>query len=84
MNKFDLKNRVSVVTGAAQGFGFAIAKKFLDCGAEVIAWDIDKEALNMAQKNLKVQEDMGQLYTYNNFLMLLNCFLYVIKFFFAG
>ena len=49
MNKFDLKNRVSVVTGGAQGFGFAIAKKFLDCGAEVIAWDIDKKALNKAQ-----------------------------------
>ena len=49
MNKFDLNNRVSVVTGGAQGFGFAIAKKFLDCGAEVFVWDIDKAALNKAR-----------------------------------
>ena len=52
MNKFDLNNRVSVVTGGAQGFGLAIAKKFLECGAEVIAWDIDKEALNKAQEKI--------------------------------
>ena len=67
MNKFDLKNRVSVVTGAAQGFGFAIAKKFLDCGAEVIAWDIDKEALNIAQKNLKNEKFITQIVDITNF-----------------
>ena len=50
MNKFDLINRVSVVTGGAQGFGLAIAKKFLECGAEVIAWDIDKAELNKAKQ----------------------------------
>ena len=30
MNKFDLNNRVSVVTGGAQGFGFAITERFIN------------------------------------------------------
>ena len=67
MNKFDLKNRVSVVTGGAQGFGLAIAKKFLDCGAEVIAWDIDKEELNKAQENLKNEKFIIQIVDITNF-----------------
>ena len=42
MNNINLNNKVAVVTGGAQGFGLAITKKFLDSGAEVIIWDIDK------------------------------------------
>ena len=48
MIKFNLSNRIAIVTGGAQGFGLAITKKFLDCGAEVIVWDIDKSALNLS------------------------------------
>ena len=44
MNKYDLSGKVAIVTGGAQGFGLAITKKFLDSGAEVIIWDIDKAA----------------------------------------
>ena len=29
MNKFDLKNKLAIITGGAQGFGLDIAKKFL-------------------------------------------------------
>ena len=29
MNKIDLKNKVAIVTGGAQGFGLAIVEKFL-------------------------------------------------------
>ena len=32
MIKFDLSNRVAVITGGAQGFGFAIAKRFIQSG----------------------------------------------------
>ncbi|SVD33544.1 uncharacterized protein METZ01_LOCUS386398, partial [marine metagenome] len=39
MNQYNLKNRIAIVTGGAQGFGYAIAKRFLDSGAEVIIWD---------------------------------------------
>ena len=42
MHQFDLKNRTAVITGGAQGFGFDIAKKFLNSdAAHVIIWDID-------------------------------------------
>jgi 3-oxoacyl-[acyl-carrier protein] reductase len=41
LNQFDLKGRRAVVTGAAQGFGRAIAERFLDSGASVSLWDLD-------------------------------------------
>ena len=67
MNKFDLKNRVSVVTGGAQGFGLSIAKKFLESGAEVIAWDIDKEELNKAKESLKNEKFITEVVDITNF-----------------
>ena len=67
MNKFDLNNRVSVVTGGAQGFGLAIAKIFLDCGAEVIVWDIDKAALNKTQESIKSEKFTTQIVDITNF-----------------
>tara|TARA_B100000965_G_C19509418_1_gene721255 strand:+ start:25 stop:771 length:747 start_codon:yes stop_codon:yes gene_type:complete len=45
MNKFDFKNRTAVITGGAQGFGLDIAKRFLESGARVFIWDIDKKLL---------------------------------------
>ena len=42
MINFDLKDRVAVVTGGAQGFGFAITERFIQSGAKVIIWDIDE------------------------------------------
>ena len=51
MHHFDLKNRTAIITGGAQGFGFDIAKRFLDSGAKVITWDIDKnESLKASQE----------------------------------
>ena len=52
MNRFDLSNRTAIVTGGAQGLGFGIAKRFIESGAEVIIWDIDKELLKSAEKKL--------------------------------
>lgn len=40
-----LKNKVAIVTGAASGNGFAIAKGFLKEGAKVVFADINEEAL---------------------------------------
>ena len=52
MHQFDLKNRTAIITGGAQGFGFDIAKKFLNSGANVIIWDIDHNELKKASKDI--------------------------------
>tara|TARA_Y100000590_G_scaffold175952_1_gene201085 strand:- start:112 stop:858 length:747 start_codon:yes stop_codon:yes gene_type:complete len=52
MNNFDLKNKTAVITGGAQGFGLDIAKNFLNSGAKVFIWDIDKSELSKAVKKI--------------------------------
>ena len=52
MNKFNLNNRTAIVTGGAQGFGFAMTKRFLDSGASVIIWDLDKSVAEETVKKL--------------------------------
>jgi NAD(P)-dependent dehydrogenase (short-subunit alcohol dehydrogenase family) len=52
MHQFDLKNRTSIITGGAQGFGLNIAKRFLNSGGKVIIWDIDENELIKASKKL--------------------------------
>jgi len=61
MNKIDLKNKVAIVTGGAQGFGLAIVEKFLASDAKVIIWDKDKEmmsALNLGDNVHIVEVDV--------------------------
>ncbi len=60
MINFNLENRVAIVTGGAQGFGYAITERFIKSGAKVIIWDIDeneaKKALEkISSKNLTYQ-----------------------------
>ena len=50
MNNFDLKNKIAIVTGGAQGFGLDIAKKFINSGAQVRVWDNDENELNKVIK----------------------------------
>ena len=72
MIQFDLKDRVAVVTGGAQGFGLAITERFIDSGAKVVIWDIDeneaKKALDKVNsKNLTYQiVDVSNMETINN------------------
>jgi len=42
MNKIDLGGRAAIVTGGAQGFGRAIAERFVQSGAMVAIWDMDQ------------------------------------------
>ncbi len=42
MNKIDLNGRCAIVTGGAQGFGRAIAERFVASGARVAIWDNDQ------------------------------------------
>ena len=48
MIKFNLNDRVGIVSGGAQGFGFAITERFISSGAKVIIWDIDENECKKA------------------------------------
>jgi glucose 1-dehydrogenase len=47
-----LSDKTALVTGAARGLGFAIAKRFIDDGAKVVLSDIDEKAGLDAAKSL--------------------------------
>ncbi len=48
MNKVDLAGRVAIVTGAAQGIGFASAQRLAASGAKVMVWDVDRTTMDKA------------------------------------
>ncbi len=52
MNSIDLKGRVAVITGGAQGIGYAVAERFIASGAKVVLWDIEEALLAKAQTAL--------------------------------
>jgi 2-dehydro-3-deoxy-L-rhamnonate dehydrogenase (NAD+) len=52
MNRIDLEGRVAVVTGGAQGIGYAIAERMLASGASVSLWDADAAKLAEAKGTL--------------------------------
>jgi NAD(P)-dependent dehydrogenase (short-subunit alcohol dehydrogenase family) len=52
MNRIDLAGRVAVITGAAQGIGYAAAERMLKSGASVVLWDIDSARLAEAETAL--------------------------------
>ena len=67
MNNYNLKGRRAIVTGGAQGFGYAITKKFLESGAEVMIWDIDQKAINASLKELSSDKCNYQIVDVTNF-----------------
>ena len=60
MNNFDLTGRRAVVTGGAQGFGRAIAERFLASGARVALWDLDAEEAASAAREMGA---LGHVFT---------------------
>jgi 2-dehydro-3-deoxy-L-rhamnonate dehydrogenase (NAD+) len=46
MNVYDLKDRVGVVTGGAQGIGLAVANRILASGGRISLWDRDRALLD--------------------------------------
>ena len=67
MIKYDLNNRVAVVTGGAQGFGLAITERFIEAGAKVVIWDIDESAVKEAINKLKSENLSHQIVDVTNF-----------------
>ena len=59
MNKIDLDGRSAVVTGGAQGFGRAIAERFVASGARVAIWDYD---LPLAEKTAAAIGDAAKAF----------------------
>ena len=52
LNKFELKSKVSVVTGGAGGIGEEICKALLDAGSKVILADIDEKKIYKNSKKI--------------------------------
>ena len=55
MNQIDLKNKVAIITGGAQGFGYSMVERFSKSGAKVVIWDKDEELL----KSLTLPENVN-------------------------
>ncbi|WP_068154608.1 3-oxoacyl-ACP reductase FabG [Rhodococcus phenolicus] len=47
-----LENRTAVITGGAQGIGFAIAQSFVEQGAKIVIGDLDLDAATAAAEKL--------------------------------
>ena len=71
--KFDFKNKTALITGGAQGFGFDIAKRFLNSGAKVIIWDIDSKMIEKAVKKLNNQNLSSNLIDVSNYKEVEDC-----------
>jgi len=67
MNDYNLTGRRAIVTGGAQGFGYAITKRFIESGAEVIIWDIDQKAIDKALRELSSKKCSHQIVDVTNF-----------------
>jgi 3-oxoacyl-[acyl-carrier protein] reductase len=66
MNKIDLEKKVAVVTGGAQGFGFAIVQRLLKSGAEVIIWDNDEKVLQKLELEKNVHKIVTDVTNYQS------------------
>ena len=70
---FNFKGRTAVITGGAQGFGYDIAKRFLQSGAKVIIWDIDPKMIEKAQKDLANTNLSSNIVDVSNYKEVENC-----------
>jgi 3-oxoacyl-[acyl-carrier protein] reductase len=50
----DLKGKIAIITGAAQGIGKVIALSLAKCGADIAVSDINEDSLNAAVKEIEV------------------------------
>ena len=67
MINFNLNKRVAIVTGGAQGFGYAITERFIKSGAKVVIWDIDENEAKKALEKIPSNELSYQIVDVSNF-----------------
>jgi len=53
---FSLEGKIALITGAAYGIGFELAKSYAEAGATIVFNDINQELVN---KGLKAYEELG-------------------------
>lgn len=56
IKKFSLEGKIALVTGAAYGIGFELAKSYAQAGATIVFNDINQE---LVDKGLKAYEELG-------------------------
>ena len=56
VNKFSLEGKIALVTGAAYGIGFELAKSYAQAGATIVFNDINQD---LVDKGLKAYEELG-------------------------
>ena len=76
---FNFENRTAVITGGAQGFGFDIAKRFLNSGAKVIIWDNDPNTLKDSVKELNNTNLTSNVVDVSKFKEVENCTNEIVK-----
>ncbi|SAL77413.1 acetoacetyl-CoA reductase [Caballeronia choica] len=52
-NAINLKDRVAVVTGGAQGIGLEVGRRLLASGARLVIWDINPAGMERAREELR-------------------------------
>jgi len=52
MNSYDFDDQVAVITGGAQGIGYAVAKRMIVNGAKVVIWDFDTDLAQASASEL--------------------------------
>jgi 3-oxoacyl-[acyl-carrier protein] reductase len=66
MNNIDLKDKIAVVTGGAQGFGLAIVERLLKSQAKILIWDKDKEMMDSVNLDDNVKGIEVDIINYNS------------------
>ena len=52
MNSYDFDDQVAVITGGAQGIGYAVAKRMIENDAKVVIWDFDTDLARASASEL--------------------------------
>ena len=66
MNQIDLKDKVAIITGGAQGFGYSMVERFSKSGAKVVIWDKDEELLKTLTLPENVNYELVDITSYDS------------------